>query len=229
MLRTVAQIVEKSLQLIGAVSPYDESADDTLSRRGIDWFDMIKNNIVGVNKLWFFMDDNQSIPLSDDKDFYNLNALLTPNIQFIYGVRLYKDGEVVATLPLITRSMYEEYLQTNTLPERSVYITNDVEPILRVVPKPTGSGYSIKIFGQKYSKDVSRVNGITSHDFTEAWELYLVYNLASHLGSGVILTLPENSMRRIESRTASLFSLLESRRPNAEQTTKPRIAKLRVI
>jgi hypothetical protein len=223
MLRTAAQIVEQSLRLIGIVSPYEEASDSSMINIGLDWFDMMKNNMIGTSGYKFFQPEDQSFSIQADIAEYDLNTLLDTDIQFITEASLYRDGRFVAKLPMLTRGQFAEYKDGQSYPEqRSIYITTGMTPKLTLIPAITEDGFSIKIHGQTFSKDVVRTGGKVSHDFSESWELYLVYRLAAHLGGGVILTLPIDRLNDIRAESSRLYGNLISYRSNDDQRNTPR-------
>jgi hypothetical protein len=228
-LRTASNIVEKALELVGAVSSYERTGDSMHYEKGLDWFDMMIAEVVGVSdgSIWFFTPMPQIITLTANERRYDLTALLSTNIQFVTSVQLLFNGEQIKNLPLMTRDRYASVNQAmeDSEPE-FVYIDIKTSPAMYVVPAVTESGWTVQLDGYGYTPDLRLTKGEQPHNFTAEWEMFLAYELATHLGNGPITRLDSEAHGRLVRSAAQKRAILEARRPGREQRKNPPITKL---
>lgn len=227
MTRSAADIVEFALRKIGVFSTYDTGADASQYAVALDAFDMLMAEIVGTELLWWFVPASQTIPLTIDEDEYSLNSYTENDLQFIHSVWITEStGTKERPLVLLRKEQYDLYKTELTGSGRIdyCYVERNDTPKLKVLKAPQQAGMSLRVEGQRYSDNMISDNGEVAHDFPKAWERYLYHLLALDIGSGLITTLPENELTRIE-KAATLAKRRLDARNKLENIKKPRATK----
>lgn len=195
--RTAADIVTHALRDIGHLSTYDESADPLAFEVALERFDMLLSEMVGTNRLWWFVPVRESFNLTNGTADYKLNAMVPTLYEFIDDIYLVRNGQETR-LDLIRQEKYDELKNDGTASSTvcAAYVERDDDPYIRLIGTPSEDGLQLLIRGRTYSEDVTNDNGAVADGFPKAWERCLVKNLAADLGDGPITTLPDNEIRR---------------------------------
>lgn len=226
-LLTAAEISEQALAQIGSFSVYDSGPDQASFDRTLLRLDLLLSETVGSYNFWWFVPASQEIALTQDNPALNLNALLTPDLQFIQHVFLVRDGKQTE-LKQIRREEYDGYTIEQPTPGTPdcIYIERNDEPNAYVVPATTLEGDKLLITGQGYSSDVTRDNGQIAHGFPAAWQRGLILQLAADIGSGPIIKLPRDELQDLKTDAGTAFRRLDAFN-NREQVRRPRYVKPR--
>lgn len=204
-------IVNGALRYVGAYSPYDVAPDPAEADIALDQLDMLLAEKVGTEALWFFVPATETVTLNANIDAYALNTVTTNDLQFIREAQLLYDGKETP-LDLIRREDFEEKRNDGTTegnPE-FLYIERKDNPTMHVLSKPTITGYSIKLWGQKYAPDVTQNNGQIDVEFPKAWKRALTLKLAIDIGLGPVVKLPRADMQELKEEYIVADNLLKS-------------------
>jgi len=195
--RTAADIVTHALRDIGNLSTYDDAADPLAFEIALERFDMLLAEMVGTNRLWWFVPVRESFNLTKDVADYKLNAMVTTKYEFIDDVFLLRNGEE-ERITLIRQERYDELKNDGTAQNTvcAAYVERDDDPYIRLIGAPQEDGLKLVLRGRTYSEDVTNDNGAVEEGFPKAWERCLVKILAADLGDGPITTLPDNEIKR---------------------------------
>jgi hypothetical protein len=112
---------------------------------------------------------------------------------------------------------------------KSVYITSGARPYLYPTPIPNEVGFSIQLRGQRFPKNILSEEGKITHDFPQAWQLYLVLRLAYMIGNGPVVRLPSNTLSMFKRDAQELEDRLIGSRAGQEQTKTNRTVKVRAF
>jgi len=224
-LRTAKEICEEALGAIGAFPVTDSAADPEALRRAINWLDIIMAERAGVGRLFSLIPATLPIPLTNGTTQYNLNTALgadlpLDHVQFPVKAWLEDAAENRTPIEIVTRDKFENvYKENDTGAPVMIHIDRlSATPILRIYPTPASddpTAWTLKLVVQTYAPNVSP-GGVTGMQpsasiltkFSQAWQRWLIFQLASDLGSGPIHKLPQASINNFESKAKASLALL---------------------
>lgn len=226
---TALDVATRALRYVSSYAPYDVSPDQAELGVALECLDDLLAEKVGTEDLWYFVPDTQNVTLTAGESTYLLNTVTNSDLQFIKEVQVFYNG-VEVEVELIRRAQYEELrdsgqLSTGDKP-KYVYIERKDNPKMMVLPAPVLAGYSLKMWGQKYSPDVTQKNGKVDTEFPKAWGRCLALELAVDIGSGPVVTLQQGHIDRLEGRMTRIQKLLQTFN-NKENVRRPRFTRNR--
>lgn len=202
-LHTVKGIAEKALELIGEFSPHDPAADPDDLQRTIEWIDIVVGHIIGTDAAYWLRPASIPIVLIDDQSDYDIYDAMGANrppdgIFFVTHATISDSAGNDEPLELIAKNTYDEKSNKATTgkPEE-LYIDRLARPTMTTYPvQSNAGGFTVNLNVQLLSADLTRAGGKLSHGFPDAWQLFLAYRTASHIGDGPVRMLPESELRR---------------------------------
>lgn len=223
---TANQICERALRAIGAFPVTDPTADGEQVREAMFWLDLNMAQLAGSTRLFFFVQQQLSIVLTNGTTSYNLNNALGANlpidgVQFPIEAWLQWPANDRKPLPIVTRDIFNSTSNpAETGLPRMIYIDRLPVPTLQIFPTPSVSDanvYTVLLDVQTYAPNVApagvtgtQPSGTALTKFRQAWQRYLIAQLSHDLGSGPIFKLPESSLNRFGKMASSARTELEA-------------------
>ncbi len=203
MLLSSAGVSEEALRTIGVLTPYDTAAQPEEFQVALRRLSLLIDHLVGSEYLQFFYPSAQTIELPvDTGEGYDLNALLETDLQYVSQVFLINSEGLGTELEMLRPEVYDDEEvpnPTRTGKPWAVSISRSNAPVMRIFPRITTAGYSVRLSGFKYPDDVTQAQGRTTHGFASSCQLGLVYLLAADLGTGAVTTIPLAERDRLRS------------------------------
>lgn len=231
MTLTAADIVEDALSIIGVLSVYDTAPEPEHYKKALRIFDQMVAQLAATKALWFFDSGAVRIPLVAGQTEYDLDAILSEDIQLVRDAFLLtNDGnQSRRRIKLLRQYEYDDRMSDkgNAAYATEVYIPRSTTPIMYVIPATNNSAFqqTIELRGQKYTADLTKNNGQVFHGFEKPWELMLGYGLAKYLGSGPIVTLDSGRLTEIKTEYQTMLNDLVNNRPGRENVRAGRFVK----
>lgn len=226
MVLAASDIAGEALRQVGMYSPYDTGPSPDTFPIALRRLEMILAELIGTEKLWFFVPASVEINLEANKSSYILNAYLNDPFQFIQNVEFQDENEKIRGLDLIRRAEFEDRRDETFNRPELVYVERNDSPTLYIYGAPIVSGTKLILQGQKYHNEVDVQDGQAAHGLPAAWELALVYELAADIGSGPVTTLPAQERRELRGIAKGKFDKLIERN-NRENVRRPRYTRPR--
>lgn len=200
LLFSAREIVEMSLQDIGAFSPNDEGADPEEMDRGLKRLELIVAEVAGTEDCWWLMPESVSFMLPANERVSTLEDLMGANypstgVLFpISAVLTDADGQRVSDLELVRRWQYEEISNKNDTGQPELLYIDRLAAAVNVFVYrvPTTDEYYVDMVVQTYHRSVigaqgqSEQAGSLPHGFSAEWQLYLVNRLNTVIGAGPV-------------------------------------------
>lgn len=220
VLLSSAKLATEALRNVGKVSPYDNTVDPESLEITLLRLDLLIAELVGTEEIHWFVPVDQQFALTVDETEYELNTKLSTPIQFVQHVFLVRNGREIE-LDQVRRSELDARVAAEN-PEEGfkVYVERDDDPMLYTFFTPI-EGDILLIRGQKYASNLTANHGSVPHGFPTAWQRSIILQLAADIGSGPIVTLPDNELNRLEKKAGTAFRRLMSFN-NRENVRKPR-------
>jgi hypothetical protein len=238
---TANDICFLALGAIGNFSINDSAPTGTSLRRAREWLDLIMAQLVGTHRMFSRVDDTLSMLITNGTSSYDLyltlgSSLPTDKIQFVTGAWLEDENGNRSDIEIVTREKFENVdkpAQNGT--PIWIYIDRVVDhltnPTLRIFPTPATTDtkvYTLKLVCQRYAPNVAP-RGVTgnapagnpAHELSQAWQRWLVTQLAHDLGAGPIQKLPEPSLARFASMAMEAKTALLAFENREQETTPP--------
>lgn len=211
---TAKQIAEEALGAIGAFPVTESAADPEHLRRAMTWLDLILAEIGGNNKIFALIPATLSFPLINGQSDYNLNQTLGANLppeKIQNPVEAWLEDQAGNRTP-IEIATFDKFEAAKTASSPSptgppclIHIDRLADtPILRTFPAADVADtntYTLKLAVQTYAPNVAPagVTGTQSQGailtkFRQAWQRYLILQLAHDLGSGPIFKIAQTSL-----------------------------------
>lgn len=201
--KTAKQIAEDALSTIGAFPASQAQADEGELKKAMNWLEMLLNSMAGIKPLagfWMTID----IPLEAGEGDYLLSDYHTEaETQHVFSVGLVQDTGDVTPLPLIWEDQANfENLEQTGAPQR-VCATRDLDPYLKVYPKPTqteeDAGLTLRVRIQTLHEDIDNTGtGDADIRLRPSWYLMLIKKLSYEIGMGPVRRLPEGELKRLQ-------------------------------
>jgi len=236
--RTAKQICERALRAIGAFPVTESAADGEQLREAMDWLDILMAEKGGTGRLFSLVPNTLPIPIVNGTTDYNLNTALgadlpVDRIQFPVKAWLEDAQSNRSPVEIANRDRFESIFNaTATGPVTMIYIDRLApSPTLRIFPTPAATdsnSYTLKLVVQTYAPNVSP-GGVTGTqpsasiltNFHQAWQRWLIFQLASDLGSGSIHKLPQASINNFDLKARTSLAALEAFENREHQTSDP--------
>jgi hypothetical protein len=212
---TAAQVCEAALGTIGAYPTTDTGASGEQLRRAMIHLDILLAEEAGATEILFLIPSPETVlfNLINGTGNYDLIDALGANapangVQFPVAAYL-QYGSPLRRHPIeiVTRDRFMAARNPNENgPPRLVYIDRLPDNQLYVFPIPLSSDpntYTVVLDCQTYAPNVAPA-GVTGTNpqgsvltqFRQAWNRFLIFQLAHDLGSGPIFYLDENRLNR---------------------------------
>jgi hypothetical protein len=235
---SAVDIASRALRAIGAFPVTESSADGEQLREAMTWLDLIMAETSGTERLFSRMTPT-TLPLliTNGTQTYNLyNALgtnLPPDkVQFITDAFVDDAAGNRFEIQIVNREKFEDVAKPATTgTPRWIYIDRTGNPTLQLFPTPDVTDptvWTLKLVCQTYAPNVAP-GGVTGllplasvlHDFGQAWQRWLILQLAHDLGSGPIHALPQERITNFLAMAGSAKLRLLAFENRQQETTPP--------
>lgn len=215
-LKSARQIAEEALRVIGVYSINDSEAQQKHVEVALNWFGMILDQ-AGALGLPFLRDQVVMIDLVEDQTAYPLADITAAGVIFPVDTWLvHKTLGTVRQINLLTRQDWDREV-TGRTPSggepRNIFVDQIGLRTLHIDRAPTEdvvANYQVK----------ARVNGYVSNDPTDQngnlvqvppmWNLWAIYQLATHIGSGPIKRLAPGTISEFRATAAMYFDQMQA-------------------
>lgn len=236
---SASDICARALRAIGKFPTTESAPDGEDKREAMHWLDLILAETVGTNRMFSRVDkDTISFPITNGTGSYDFYATLgadtpTDRIQYIVDAWLEDDDGNRQPIEIVDRLKFEDVAKPDeTGRPQWVYIDSDREtPNLRIWPTPASTDstvYTIEMVVQLYAPNVApggvtgtQPRGAVLHNFGQAWQRWMIFQLAHDIGSGPVTKLPETSLTRFERQAAIARTRVEGFENRPHVTTDP--------
>lgn len=232
---------EIACEALGAIAawPVTESAPDGEKvRKALTWLDLLMADLVGTERVFGRAEPaTLSMPITNGTQSYDLNDALggdlpDDRIQYVIGAWLEDGNGNRSEIEIVTKQTFESVSKpTDTGVPTTIHIDRLNSPTLRIYPTPAASdttAWALKLSVQKFAPNVAPA-GITGtnltnsnvHAFGQAWQRYLILQLAHDLGSGPIHKIAETSLNRFAGMAVESKRRLLAFENREHETTPP--------
>lgn len=230
-LLSVSQICERALRKIGAYPIRGGSLrpEDLTETRY--WLDMVMGHEAARMRTPWLIADTATVSLVASQQDYDLRqqigAQVVPDgLQFIVSVRLYDVGadRDIRRLDLLKREEWEDIEDKSRTGEpQAAYIDRTRWPVMKLYPVPDGvKTLTARVLYQKLASNfANRKFSDKTYDLHQAWNLWVVTELAAQIGDGPVRKLPQDEVRDMKKDAARLLHDLEAY-DQFEQADEPR-------
>lgn len=234
---TAKDICERSLRLIGAFPVTESAPDGEQLREAMTWLDLIMAQVVGTERMFSRVPSTMSMTITNGTQDYILYTALgselpTDRIQFVVSARVDDDLGNRSAVEIVNREKFENVADSDANGDIEwIYIDRTTSPTLSIrrVPAITDPRtYTLKLVGQRFAPNVApggitgtQPSGSVLHDFGQAWQRFLIFQLAHDLGTGAIHKLPESSLTRFAGVAVQAKQALDAFENREHQTTPP--------
>lgn len=234
---TAKEICERALRAISSFAITDSAADGEHLREAMTWLDLNMAEVAGSQRLFSLIPAKVSLALTNGTGDYDLYTALGADlpldrVQFPVEAWLVDDADNRTPLDIVTLDEFNQVSNatTNGAP-LMIHISRLPTPRLRTFPTPAADDtttYTIEIDVQTYAPNVApggvtgtQPSGSALHGFRQAWQRWLVFRLASDLGSGPIFKLPQTSIDNFDKRALQAKTTLDAFENREHETTPP--------
>lgn len=216
----------------------ESAADGEQLREAMDWLDIIMAEKAGTGRMFNLVPATLSIPITNGTSTYDLNAALGVNlpvdrVQFPIQAWLEDAAGNRSPVEILRRADFEAVSNdADSGPITHVHIDRLAPtPTLRTYPTPAladTNTYTLKLVVQTYAPNVSP-SGVTGAqpsaailtNFHQSWQRWLIWTLASDLGSGPIIKLPAASISNFDRKAGIALVQLEAFENREHETSPP--------
>lgn len=231
---SVNELIELSLQQIGAYTPNDEGADPVEVERSQKWLEMIVAEVAGTEDCWWLVPESILFNWPQGERMLTLEDAMGSNfpstgVLFPISATLRdSDGARKAELELVRRWQYEEIHDKSDAgqPELMFIDRRAADGIKAYIYRvPDSSAYYVDMTVQTYHRSLlgsqgnSDQAGSIGHGFSQEWQLFLVNKLSSVIGNGPVRRLPRADVEKYESAADESFAKLVH--SNREKKSEP--------
>lgn len=230
-------ICELALAAIGELPVSESAADGEALRRSMEFLDILLAQIVGTHRTFSRIDATLSMPITNGTQSYNLYTALAETlpadrIQFVTDAYLQDGNGNRYEIEIVRREKFEGVSKpAETGRPVMIYIDRLEDPTLQLFPTPASTDstvWTLKLICQLYAPNVAP-GGVTGtqpqasvlHKMGQAWQRYLVFQLAHDLGSGPITKIGESSLTRFLGIATDAKTELLAFENREQQTTPP--------
>lgn len=237
---TAAGIATEALGAIGAFPPSETSPQPEHLRRALTWLDMLLGELVGTEKVFSRIEPGTlSMDITNGTQSYDLFAILgddlpTDSIQYIEDCWVEDQNANRTPIEIVDQQRFENVslvAESGGVPIRITISRDEDAPTLRIFPVPASTDtntYTLKFIAQRFAPNVApagvtgdQPQGSVLHAMGQAWQRFLVCQLAHDLGSGPIFKMPEPSLNRFAGMAASAKARLFAYENRAHDTSPP--------
>ena len=219
---SAGRIVEHALRQIGAYSVNDLGPDPSHTQVGLERLDMLVAELASTEDLPWLVTARIPVLLVAGTSVYPLTG-----IEHVTAVHSTRETGRLEPVELIRLSQFL-LLDTGSGDPEYATVTRDPTLSLNVWPAPAAPqvGITLYVTGQRYAEELLSGKGRDPHGMPEGWARFLVYMLASDLGSGPIHMLAPGIIQGFEQRAASLKGRLMAHSSRG-QLGRPRFTRYR--
>jgi len=209
---TSIEVAGKAIRMIGRW-PITETAPDPESlREALGWLDLNLAQTVGVRRMFKRLDVTLTLALTNGTQSYDLEDALgvdlpDDGVQFVVRAWLEDSLRNRRQVEIVTREKFEDVSKIDESGTCCrIYIDRQDEGhTLQIFPVPATTDstvWSLKLVVQRFAPDVSPTGvlgdtpGNIAHGFGQAWQRWIIFQMAHDLGCGAIHKLPEDALRR---------------------------------
>ncbi len=235
---TASKICEEALGAIGEFPVTESAPDGENLRRAMTWLDLNMAQLAGTTELFSIVQATLSFTITNGTSSYDLYTALGTNlpfdrVQFPRKAWLEDAAGNRTPLEIVTRDKFEavdKATETGT-PEMIHLDRLPTSPKLRIYPTPAATDstvWTIKLVVQTYAPNVAP-SGVTGTQpsssvltgFRQAWQRWLIFQLAADLGSGPVRRLPKTSLDEFRGQAKDAKDALLVFENQEHETTPP--------
>ncbi len=222
---TPAAIATAALRRIGELPPSETGATGAALTIALGQLDRILSFVGGTEHLEWLKSSAVTLAIVEGQQRYDLNASISPDLDFVVSARLTFDDADAEDVRLILRDEWDDLLdraRTAGRPER-MFIERSPDAAGWLYPIPDAD-YTLELTRQRATPDLTQSNGTVDHEFFESWQLFLEWELAYQLGTGPIRSLPADQRREMRAEAMRLKSELMAKQPR-QNVHRPRFTR----
>lgn len=235
---SAAEVCALALGAIGQLPVTETAASGEDLRRAMSWLDLRLADLVGTERVFSRLPSGTlSFAIVNGTQSYNLEATLgvdlpTDRIQYIVDCYIEDADGNRSRIEVVTKEMFENVTDLAEIgkPTR-IHIDQNPTPTLRIFPTPPTTDttvYRLHLVVQRYAPNVAP-SGVTGtnpdasvlHDMGQAWQLWMVCQLAHDLGAGPITKIGEASLNRFAKMAGDSKERLLAFTNREHETTPP--------
>lgn len=215
-----SKIVELALRKIGAIRSYATGGAGPHLALGLEQLDLIIGEITGTERLWWLVPHEIPVTLIAEQDEIDLSGVLDPDVMHVMSAKLRMSGQDDAPINLLIRSDWDKIEDRATKRGKPTDLYIERSPGSLAYPYPIAAeGGQIILSAQRMSPTIDSAD--SDHQFTTAWQNYLVTRLAIALGDGIVEQLPEQRLSRWINSLPAIFVRLRTF-SNSQNVSRPR-------
>lgn len=234
---TASHICARALRAIGEFPVTETAPAGEAVREAMHWLDLILAQEVGTGRIFSRIPATLSMTITNGTQSYDLYTTLgaslpTDRIQFVTAAYVQDDLGNRQNVEIVNRRKFEEVsVPAETGPIKWIYIDRLATPTLQIFPTPATTDprtYTLKLVVQKYAPNVApggvtgtQPSASTLHEFGQAWQRWMVCQLAHDLGSGPVRKIPEDRLNRFAKMAAEAKTLLLAFENREHETSDP--------
>lgn len=234
---TANDICARALRAIGQFPVTESAPDGENTREAMHWLDLIMAEVVGTGRMFSRFTRTLSMPITNGTQSYDFfsalgNDLPTDRIQYIVEAFVEDEDGNRYPVEITTREKFEEVAQPDAEGAPCwLHVDRLATPTLRIYPTPSVTDtkeYTLKLVCQLFAPNVApggvtgtQPSGSVLHSMGQAWQRWLVLQLAHDLGSGPITKIGESSLARFERQARDARDKLEAFENRQHETTAP--------
>lgn len=198
-----SDVCERALRMIGAFSINDTAPRNNELNESLHWLDMMVAHLAGTGRCFWLVKDEQEITLEEDDGSYVVATELPDlkdGLQFPIAAMLEDTNGNRVPIEIWSQSKFRRIEDpTRSGTPTCIFIDRLNGPTMHVYPVPgeADEGKKIILTLQTFARSV-RPSGTTGGSglgnetlgIRAAWNLWSVYQLAAHIGSGAVRALP---------------------------------------
>jgi len=236
--RTAKEICERALRAIGAFPITESAADGEQLREAMEWLDLIMAEKAGTMRVFSMVSATLDVAITNGTHSYNLNTALGADlpidrVQFPIMAWIEDEAGNRSPVDIVTLDRYEKaYNSTATGVPTMIHIDRLAPtPTLRIFPPPHEDDeeeYTLKLIVQTYAPNVgpsgvtgTQPSGSILTNFRQAWQRWLILQVASDCGSGPIHKLPQASINNFDRKAGIALAELQGFENREHENTPP--------
>lgn len=222
---TPASIATAALRRIGQLPPSESAASGSDLSIALGTLDRILSYVGGVEQLEWLKSSAVQIAIEDGQQRYDLNASISPDLDYVSAARLVFDGADSEPLELLLRDDWDALTDRDRQSGRpmALFIERTPDAVGWLYPIPDDD-FTLELTRQRVTPDVTQSNGTVDHAFFDSWQLFLEWELAYQLGTGPIRSLPPDQRREMRSEAMRLKNELMAKQ-SRQNVHRPRFTR----
>ena len=200
---TGKDIAARALEIIGATAVADNGPNGRHVTRAMSHLGMILDSLAGSVDLRWWQPEPATIAFVLNQTKYSTSNLASgAGVIVVLGLQLIDSSSDLSPIELLGKDEFEKLDPgtASSTPTAACVYQVDGDTVIKVHPKPNAaavSGYSLYVSYQRGASVVT--TGDANLKLAQALNMFLVWQLAYNLGTGVIRKLPDNELRRLSS------------------------------